>query len=315
MCQSATKREGTYGKHPLKRYTEVVARTGANQASSIGSALVEDDGMTDFTSSSTAHDGRLTLLRTIEGEVIPRLVLSHRGRVSDAACDYSVAIRPGISEVRHLTELVISGQMAEATSYLQGLFYLGTPPEVVYLDLLAPVARKLGVMWERDQVDFVAVTLGLRRLQQLAHQISESADCGEAATIKSGHRALFVTLPGEQHVFGTQIVGDMLRRVGWDIWDAPGATERDIIAVTKNEWFAVVGLSISAPEQLEPLALIIRQIRRQSLNRAVRIMVGGHLFAGNPDWVALVGADATATDGRDAILQAERLLELMSQGN
>jgi methanogenic corrinoid protein MtbC1 len=47
----------------------------------------------------------------------------------------------------------------------------------------------------------------------------------------------------------------------------------------------------------------------------VRIMVGGHLFAGNPDWVALVGADATATDGRDAILQAERLLELMSQGN
>jgi len=271
--------------------------------------------MTDFTNSATAYDGRLTLLRTIEGEVIPRLVLAHLGRVSDAACDNSVAIRPGVSEVRHLTELVISGQMTEATSYLQGLFYLGMPPEVVYLDLLAPVARKLGVMWERDQVDFVAVTLGLRRLQQLAHQISENADVGEMATTKSGYRALIVTLPGEQHVFGTQIVGDMLRRAGWDIWDAPGATETDIIGLIKNEWFAVVGISISAPEQLEPLALIIRQIRRQSLNRAVRIMVGGHSFAENPDWVALVGADATATDGRDAVLKAERLLELMSQGN
>jgi methanogenic corrinoid protein MtbC1 len=142
--------------------------------------------MTDFTNSATAYDGRLTLLRTIEGEVIPRLVLAHLGRVSDEACDNSVAIRPGVSEVRHLTELVISGQMTEATSYLQGLFYLGMPPEAVYLDLLAPVARKLGVMWERDQVDFVAVTLGLRRLQQLAHQISENADVGEMATTKSG---------------------------------------------------------------------------------------------------------------------------------
>ena len=315
MCQSATKREGTNGKYPLNWYMEVVARTGANQASSIGSALVEDDGMSDSTSSSTADDGRLTLLRTIEGEVIPRLVLAHRGRVPDAVCDNSVAIRPGISEVRHLTELVLSGQMAEARSYLQGVFYLGMPPEVVYLDLLAPVARKLGVMWEHDRVDFVAVTLGLRRLQQLAHQISENADGGEAVTVKAGHRALFVALPGEQHVFGTQIVGDMLRRAGWDIWDAPGATEKDIIELTKNEWFAVVGLSISAPEQMEPLALIIRQIRRQSLNRAVRIMVGGHPFAGHPERVALVGADATATDGRDAVLQAERLLELVSQGN
>ncbi len=271
--------------------------------------------MTDFTTSSTTEDGRRTLLRTIEGEVIPRLVLAHRGRVSDAACDNSVAIRPGISEVRHLTGLVIAGEMTEATSYLRGLFYLGMSPEVVYLDLLAPVARKLGVMWERDQVDFVAVTLGLRRLQQLAHQISENADSGETPTAKAGHRALFVTLPGEQHVFGTQIVGDMLRRAGWDIWDAPGATERDIINLTKNEWFAVVWLSISAPEQMEPLALIIRQIRRQSLNRAVRVMVGGHPFAGHPDRVALVGADATAMDGRDAVLKAERLLELMSQGN
>jgi MerR family transcriptional regulator, light-induced transcriptional regulator len=315
MCQSATKREGTNGKYPLKRYMEVVARTGANQASSIGSALVEDDGMTDFTISSTAEDGRRTLLRTIEGEVIPRLVLAHRGRNADATCDNSIAIRLGVSEVRHLARLVISGQMPEAASYLQGLLHLGMPPDVVYLDLLAPVARKLGVMWDRDQLDFVAVTLGLRRLQQLAHQISENDDVGETTTTKPGHRALLVALPGEQHVFGTQIVGEMLRRSGWDIWDAPGATERDIIGLIKNEWFAVVGLSISAPEQLEPLALIIRQIRRQSLNQAVRIMVGGHRFAGNPDWVALVGADATAADGRDAVRQAERLLELVSQGN
>jgi len=224
-------------------------------------------------------------------------------------------VRPGSIEVSHLTELVLAGRVSEAEAYLGGLQQLGMPTEVVYLDLLAPAAKKLGSLWEQDQTDFVAVTLGLRRLQQLAHQISEADDLSESTAVKAGHRALFVTLPGEQHVFGTQIVVDMLRRAGWDVWDAPGANERDIIRLTQNEWFAVVGLSIGAPEQLEPLALIIRQIRRHSLNKAVRIMVGGHPFAGYPERVALVGADATATDGRGAVVQAEKLLELMSQGN
>ncbi len=288
------------------------SRTGANQASSIGSALVEDDGMTDSTTSPTVHSGRVALLRTIEGEVIPRLVLAHRGHVADAAGDSPRCIRPGTSEVAHLTELVIAGRLADAKAYLQGLSCLGMPTETIYLDLLAPVARKLGVMWERDHIDFVVVTLGLQRLQQLAHQVSEADHAVETVPTKPGHRALFVVLPGEQHVFGTQIVAEMLRRSGWDIWDVPGATERDILECTKNQWFAVVGLSIGAPEQMEPLALIIRQIRRRSLNRAVRIMVGGFPFAGHPERVALVGADATAVDGRDAVSKAERLLELMS---
>ncbi|MEY3976432.1 MAG: hypothetical protein RLZZ33_1487 [Pseudomonadota bacterium] len=295
--------------------TRTSSRTGANQASSIGSALVEDDDMTESTTSPTAQGGRVALLRTIEGEVIPRLVLAHRSHVADAACENSRSMRPGASEVGHLTELVIAGRMADAKAYLQGVLYLGMPTETVFLDLLSPVARKLGAMWEYDHIDFVVVTLGLRRLQQLAHQISETDEAAEIIPTKPGHRALLVALPGEQHVFGTQIVAAMLRRSGWDIWDAPGASGRDILELSKNEWFAVVGLSIGAPEQMEPLALIIRQIRRQSLNRAVRIMVGGHPFVGHPERVALVGADATAVDGRDAVSKAERLLELMIQGN
>jgi methanogenic corrinoid protein MtbC1 len=127
----------------------------------------------------------------------------------------------------------------------------------------------------------------------------------------TGRRALIAVLPGEQQVFGSQLVVDMLRQSRWDVWDTPGATETDILALIQNEWFAVVGLSISSSEQLDALTGLIRRIRRQSLNRDVRIMVGGRPFQARGDWVALVGADVAATDGRDAVRQAEQLIQLL----
>ena len=52
-----------------------------------------------------------------------------------------------------------------------------------------------------------------------------------------------------------------------------------------------------------------------SLNRAVGVMVGGIPFSAHPERVALVGADTTAIDGRDAVMQAERLIQLLGQRN
>ena len=44
-------------------------------------------------------------------------------------------------------------------------------------------------------------------------------------------------------------------------------------------------------------------------------MVGGRVFAEKPELAGLVGADATATDGRQAALQAETLLALLATRN
>jgi methanogenic corrinoid protein MtbC1 len=49
-------------------------------------------------------------------------------------------------------------------------------------------------------------------------------------------------------------------------------------------------------------------VRQQSRNRDVKVMVGGALFVEQPDRVALVGADSTAGDGREAIREAEILV-------
>lgn len=273
------------------------------------------------------NGGRDTLLQTIEGEVIPRLLLAHRRQTRRQEADRvpvyrvadSEAVAPGVSrpaphDIKHLAELVLRREKAEAERFVAAVRARGVDTEALLLDLLAPAARHLGAMWETECADFIGVTVGLRYLQGIAHDLSgESAEM--AVTGAAGRRILLVALPGEQHVFGAQIVAEMLRRAHWDVWDAPGATEDDILSLVNTEWFAFVGVSIGAPEQLEALAALIRRIRRTSQHRGIRVMVGGRPFEGHPDRVTQVGADATAVDAREAVAQAERLLEWVSQGN
>jgi hypothetical protein len=59
--------------------------------------------------------------------------------------------------------------------------------------------------------------------------------------------------------------------------------------------------------------MLIRDVRRASRNSGLGILVGGPMFIERPDLVGLVGADATAADGRQATLQAETMLALLGR--
>ena len=55
-------------------------------------------------------------------------------------------------------------------------------------------------------------------------------------------------------------------------------------------------------------------VRQLLLNlNSIGILVGGPMFIERPDLVGLVGADATAADGRQATLQAETMLALLGR--
>lgn len=258
--------------------------------------------------------GSTALLRTIEGKVIPRLLLAHRAGMPSNCEPADGTQRPGAAQITEFARIILAGDGAQALAYIAELRDLGMSDETIYLDLLAAVARHFGVLWERDQSDFVAITIGLQRLQDLAYQLNARVDENTEAP-RAGHRVLLVAMPGDQHVFGSMMVADFLRRAGWDVWDAPGSSEADILSLVKHEWFAIVGISISRVDQLESLTGLVRALRRTSLNRAIGVMVGGNPFSTHPERVSLVGADTTATDGKDAVRQAERLWQLMGQRN
>ena len=105
------------------------------------------------------------------------------------------------------------------------------------------------------------------------------------------------------------IVSEFFRRAGWEVASITPSGRQDLIRAERAEWYAAVGISVSTTDQLERLPPVIAAVRRASRNRSIAVMVGGAMFAARPELVAEVGADLTARDAREAVLQAQNLLD------
>lgn len=252
------------------------------------------------------------LVRTIEVEIIPRLVLARWAAPPAPPLAVVDGRVPAAAQVAEFTDRVLRPDGDSANAFIATLRARGASVEDLYLELLAPAARRLGDMWTEDLCDFTTVTVAVCRLQQVLRELGP-AFRGEVEHGEHGRRALLAPVPGEQHSFGLFMVAEFFRRAGWDVWSGPARSTVDLTRLVRGEWFAVVGFSLSCETRVDALAATIRAVRRASRNRAVGILVGGPVFLDHPELVALVGADATATDGRQATLQARNLLALLPQ--
>lgn len=251
------------------------------------------------------------LTRTVEDEVIPRLLMARRPqKIARAASESRHA---DAEQVARLTELVIGATQTEATAFVEAIRDGGASIENLFLELLSPTARRLGAMWEDDTCSFSDVTIGLLRLGNVMRLLSR-AFAGDYDPKRAGPSALLAQMPGEQHGFGLAMVVHFFRRAGWNVRQEPVTTSADLIGLVQNNWFGLVGLSVACSDRIESLAADIRAIRKHSRNRSIGIMVGGPPFIAHPQLATMVGADATAADGRQAVGQAQSLVSLLARG-
>lgn len=251
------------------------------------------------------------LVRTIEGEIIPRLLLALQSAPAAEASEGIARSTATVDDVAEFARLVATHDVTVATAYVNALLNRGVSLEKIYLELLAPAARLLGEWWKSDVRDFTEVTSGLCRMHQLLHEFS-AAFMHDAVAAAPNKCVLLTPMPGEQHSFGLIMVAEFFRRDGWDVWDLHPSSAQDVFGAVRKQWFAVVGISLSCETRLGELAPLISSIRASSRNPAMGVMVGGQPFIGHPERVAGVGADCTATDGRRATLEAARLVNLLS---
>jgi methanogenic corrinoid protein MtbC1 len=246
------------------------------------------------------------LVRTIEGEIVPRLVLARRVMRSPAATIDGATRAPDEVDVRELVRLLLAHDVGVASAYVETVRQRGASLESVCLDLLAPAARELGLLWEEDQCDFMQVTVGLCRLHHLLRELSPEFR-SESSEHKLERNILLAPVPGDQHTFGIALVAQFLRKAGWEVWNEFPDNAAQILETVRTNWFAVVGLSIGSETRVEDVARMIRAIRRTSRNRSIGVLVGGPVLVGKPELALMMGADATAEDGPMAVLQAEQV--------
>ena len=249
------------------------------------------------------------LVNAIEDEVIPRLILSQRATSHDVHADAVTLAAAGDECVEEFTNILLTHEVEVAYAYIDSIRVRGVSLSAVYLELLAPAARSLGEMWEQDRCGFAEVTLGLMQLRQVLHVFSRELDGEISAVHDVGPSALLVPVPGAQHSFGVSVVVEFFRRAGWDVCDEPVGCADDLLALVRADSFDLVGLSVGSDEFLLGLGKLIAEIRKAARNRDVRIMVGGKCFLEKPWLAAELGADATATDARQAVSRARNLVK------
>lgn len=261
----------------------------------------------DMPTNETMGQRRRILTRTVEFDVIPRLLLRQRAHPGESArSDAPALIRA--PDVAELVGMVLGREEPDAYGFIEAVHRQGASPEAILLELLAPAARRLGVLWELDECDFTSVTIGLWRLQSAMAEF-RPVFVGKPGLSSGAPRALLVPLPGDQHGFGLAMVFDFFCRAGWDAWTGSIGSSAELAGMVRHQWTDVIGFTLACDDGLDRLAAEIRSVRRASCNPGIGVLVGGPAFSRSPHLVTVVGADATAADGRQAVLQARTLLD------
>lgn len=202
---------------------------------------------------------------------------------------------------------MIGSDLEAAAAYVLVLRDRGLTMETLFIELLEPTARHLGEMWDRDDCDFIDVTLGVARLQKLLAIFKETHNL---PTLEARRHVLMALAPGEQHYFGLTMVERFLLAAGWQVQTELSGTCEEIVEAVRSKWFAVVGLTAGSDRQLDSLKSAIAQLRAHSQNPAIGVMVGGPMFTAKPELAREVGADATAPNAPAAVLVAQTLFDL-----
>lgn len=283
--------------------------TLSGSAESAGTQTMHSSAMA--TARQVASTAMARLVRTVEAEIVPRLLLSRRSAAQETPLRNVDDLDAG--DAAELARLLLVYEVDVPYAYVESIRHRGVSVQHICLHLLAPAARRLGLLWDRDECDFMQVTLGLGRLQQLLHRLSLLP--GERVTPAPAgpeRRALLAPLPGEHHAFGILMVTQFFRNNGWEVWNEFPQTTAELIAYVRQHSFALVGLSVATQANAKTLSKTIRQLRRASLNPSVCVMVGGPLLVEHPELATRVGADATAPDAREAALRANRACALLA---
>lgn len=246
----------------------------------------------------------VSVVRTIRTRIIPKIVLALRS--TPKTPEPAKQDRP--DAISQFAAFVMSDNDAAAFAFVREMMVQGTPVQAVFLNLLAPTAQHLGELWDADSTDFASVTLGVGRLQLIMRQLGELF-YEQGTPADGGESALLTTIPGEQHSFGLSMVAEFFRRAGWNLCTGPFSSHQELTSLVHNHWFDVVGFSVSSDRRLGELKQDIHDIRRDSRNRNVGIMLGGPMMARDPGLVASMGADMMSLDATNAPQQARELIE------
>ena len=146
-----------------------------------------------------------------------------------------------------------------ASLLVDDLIEAGLAVDDVCLDHLAPAARRLGDLWDRDKLPFTDVALASARIQAILRRLRAGHGSMRASHARG---AIFGAVPGEQHTLGVMMAADLFRRSGWDVSLMVGLSHDEMIQRITRDDRSVIGLSCSGDHSYPALRRLLAALAK-----------------------------------------------------
>jgi len=212
---------------------------------------------------------------------------------------------PTEDEIAELCDALLSPQDRAADDFILNVRRNSADIEVVYLSYVAGAARRLGQLWDEDQISFMDVTLGCGKLYRiirgLRHVIAPSI-----IKDRDEYPAMFALVPGETHTLGIEIATDIFRREGWDVDMMVGLDHDHLIEQSDRRTYRAIVLVANSDSMIEPLTRLVLALRIS--HPMSHIVVAGNILNHYPNISWLVGSDAVIRDIETAVVKLRDVL-------
>ena len=132
--------------------------------------------------SASAWKARLE--RVIHTEVLPRLMRSHILQDEQETLQDQQAGPALAGWLEDFVTVLLKPDPNEALAFVEKMRDQAGVTHAIFLELLAPAARRLGNLWDNDDCDFMEVAVGVQRLQRILRVLSPVKSRGVARQIK-----------------------------------------------------------------------------------------------------------------------------------
>jgi len=254
-------------------------------------------------------DGDCNLLKQsaiqLSRELIVQATLDRS--LSDVSCDKRVKDEELDAAISELFDLVRNGRVESCVEYTSQLLQRGMTLKGLYLDILSPIAERLGQLWEDDYLNFGDVTYMVGTLQAILRVTSEAVPFVNARH-DTNRKVLLCRALGEDHTFGLLILERFFNEAGWCVsggFNIEAGPE--LIHLVEKEYYYLLGISVGSVTKLDAVRRQIEDVRKRSKNRDISVMLGGPVFSDGSRDAEAFGGDLSAVNAELAIEAAESL--------
>lgn len=180
----------------------------------------------------------------------------------------------------------------------QALLDQGVDPVIILEEGMAKAMLELGAMWTRGEV-FLPEVVASATLFKRCNELVEPALLASGQS-KKGALVLTATVKGDLHDLGKNMVGAMLKTVGFQVHDlGKDVPVQTIVEAVRDMQPAIVGLSALLTTTVPVQREVIKALVAADLRDKVIVMVGGAPVT--EEWAKEIGADGFAPDAPEAV--------------